>query len=171
MKPLFIKKNGTVSKVSGIIMNLIPSYTLAEYNALTHKPLLWIRTDEEYAQIPSEDVSYGSGSVKDVLDLFSPTSYRADGMTFTDCTRISGGYLLIGNLFILNIRIEVNTASSSTKQYLTLPKTALALSAILAENASDDTAPIYSVVSQNGVYLRDTVANKGYALFGIFIVQ
>ena len=68
MKPLFIKKNGTVSKVSGIIMNLIPSYTLAEYNALTHKPLLWVRTDEEYAQIPSTDVSYGSGSVKDALD-------------------------------------------------------------------------------------------------------
>lgn len=68
MKPLFIKKNGTVSKVSGIIMNLIPSYTMAEYNALTHKPLLWVRTDEDYAQIPSEDVSYGSGSVKDALD-------------------------------------------------------------------------------------------------------
>lgn len=68
MKPLFIKKNGTVSKVSGIVMNLIPSYTLAEYNALTHKPLLWVRTDEDYAQIPSEDVSYGSGSVKDALD-------------------------------------------------------------------------------------------------------
>ena len=68
MKPLFIKKNGTVSKVSGIIMNLIPSYTMAEYNALTHKPLLWVRTDEDYAQIPSTDVSYGSGSVKDALD-------------------------------------------------------------------------------------------------------
>ena len=68
MKPLFIKKNGTVSKVSGIIMNLIPSYTLAEYNALTHKPLLWVRTDEEYAQIPATDVSYGSGSVEDALD-------------------------------------------------------------------------------------------------------
>lgn len=68
MKPLFIKKNGTVSKVSGIVMNLIPSYTLAEYNSLTHKPLLWVRTDEEYAQISSEDVSYGSGSVKDALD-------------------------------------------------------------------------------------------------------
>ncbi len=74
MKPLFIKKNGTVSKVSGIIMNLIPSYTLAEYNALTHKPLFWVRTDEEYAQIPSEDVSYGSGSVKDALDVLNADS-------------------------------------------------------------------------------------------------
>lgn len=73
MKPLFIKKNGTVSKVGGIIMNLIPSYTLAEYNALTHKPLLWVRTDEEYAQIPSEDVSYGDGSVKDALDGLQKT--------------------------------------------------------------------------------------------------
>jgi len=68
MKPLFIKKNGTVSKVSGIVMNLIPSYTLAEYNALTHKPLFWVRTDEEYAQISSEDVSYGNSTVKEELD-------------------------------------------------------------------------------------------------------
>lgn len=77
MKPLFIKKNGTVSKVSGIIMNLIPSYTMAEYNALTHKPLFWVRTDEDYAQIPSTDVSYGSGSVKDALDgkISVPTFY------------------------------------------------------------------------------------------------
>lgn len=41
---------------------------MAEYNALTHKPLFWVRTDEDYAQIPSEDVSYGSGSVEDALD-------------------------------------------------------------------------------------------------------
>ena len=79
MKPLFIKKNGTVSKVSGIIMNLIPSYTMAEYNALTHKPLLWVRTDEDYAQIPSEDVSYGNVSVEDALD---DTVSKANGGRF-----------------------------------------------------------------------------------------
>ena len=88
MKPLFIKKNGTVSKVSGIIMNLIPSYTMAEYNALTHKPLFWVRTDEEYAQIPSEDVSYGSGSVKDELDELADGLASKIGLT----ARISGTY-------------------------------------------------------------------------------
>lgn len=41
MKPLFIKKNGTVSKVSGIIMP---------------------------ASYPSANVTYGSGSVEDALD-------------------------------------------------------------------------------------------------------
>ena len=88
MKPLFIKKNGTVSKVSGIIMNLIPSYTLAEYNALTHKPLFWVRTDEEYAQIPASDVSYGNGSVEDALDnrVSVPTS------SATEVTSVNGTY-------------------------------------------------------------------------------
>lgn len=41
MKPLFIKKNGTVSKVSGIVMP---------------------------ASYPSSNVTYGSGSVEDALD-------------------------------------------------------------------------------------------------------
>ena len=97
MKPLFIKKNGTVSKVSGIIMNLIPSYTMAEYNALTHKPLFWVRTDEDYAQIPASDVSYGSGSVEDALDGKVTEAFRANAKTipanssatfdFTDSTK------------------------------------------------------------------------------------
>ena len=121
MKPLFIKKNGTVSKISGIVMNLIPSYTLAEYNALTHKPLFWVRTDEEYAQISSENVSYGNSTVKEELDeinadifkrpigydfdnrvgLTNGVEYTApsDGLIRVSCGRTNGNYtkLFIGS--------------------------------------------------------------------------
>lgn len=97
MKPLFIKKNGTVSKVSGIIMNLIPSYTLAEYNALTHKPLLWVRTDEEYAQIPASDVSYGSATVEDALDgLVNLSVLNGCGFSVVNDTPLSNGFLGLG---------------------------------------------------------------------------
>ena len=75
-------------------MNLIPSYTLAEYNALTHKPLFWVRTDEEYAQIPSTDVSYGSGSVKDALDglnaMTKKKSYTCTTSTHTGSDPFTG---------------------------------------------------------------------------------
>ena len=68
MKPLYIKKNGTSHKVAGIITALFPSYTLAEYTALDHKPLFWVRTDATYGAIPASMVSYDGGTVEDALD-------------------------------------------------------------------------------------------------------
>ena len=48
----------------------LPEMTLAEWLALPEeeRPKTWIRTDADYTDIPAENVSYGSGSVKDVLD-------------------------------------------------------------------------------------------------------
>lgn len=48
----------------------LPEMTLAQWLALpvAERPKEWIRTDAEYTDIPAENVSYGSGSVKDALD-------------------------------------------------------------------------------------------------------
>lgn len=57
--------------VNGVLqagINDIPSYTRAEYEALTEKPEYWICTDMEYNDLPSEYVTYESGTVKDALD-------------------------------------------------------------------------------------------------------
>lgn len=50
----------------------LPEMTLAEWLALpvAERPKEWIRTDADYTDIPAENVSYGSGSVKDALDGF-----------------------------------------------------------------------------------------------------
>lgn len=61
MKPLFIKKNGTVSKVSGIVMP---------------------------ASYPSSNVTYGSGSVKTALDGLIPITASTDGGTVFTVSRI-----------------------------------------------------------------------------------
>ena len=132
MKPLFIKKNGTVSKVSGIIMNLIPSYTMAEYNALTHKPLLWVRTDEEYAQIPSEDVSYGSGSVKDALDglntLTTKKSYTCTTSAHTGSDPFTGHTVstncsvsTYGRIVVATVDFTVTDANVTTTSWSNNP--------------------------------------------------
>jgi len=133
MKPLFIKKNGTVSKVSGIIMNLIPSYTMAEYNALTHKPLLWVRTDEEYAQIPSEDVSYGSGSVEDALDDMNtkmPFKTLSTNMVIKNITGLADNtaietdaWIPNAGLYLINIFISpLNVQSANPQVIITVLK-------------------------------------------------
>ena len=117
MKPLFIKKNGTVSKVSGIIMNLIPSYTMAEYNALIHKPLFWVRTDEEYAQIPATDVSYGSGSVKDALDgLGEKVKYKDVASKFilhSTATAVQKSFHLYGNVLFYALWVTFSETPSA----------------------------------------------------------
>lgn len=126
MKPLFIKKNGTVSKVSGIVMNLIPSYTLAEYNALTHKPLLWVRTDEEYAQIPASDVSYGSGSVEDALD----GSIKVKMLTYSVTTgNANTHYFNNGTANIAKGQVALNTHAD-------YPSTAVGAVAVSARSSS-----------------------------------
>lgn len=126
MKPLFIKKNGTVSKVSGIVMNLIPSYTLAEYNALTHKPLLWVRTDIEYAQIPASDVSYGSGSVEDALDgLGEMVTYKNVASEFTlhsTVTAVQKTFFLYGNVLFYSLFVSFSATPSAQIDVVTTTK-------------------------------------------------
>ena len=150
MKPLFIKKNGTVSKVSGIIMNLIPSYTLAEYNALTHKPLLWVRTDEEYAQIPASDVSYGSGSVEDALDGFivenktvwANLTLAANSSTTVQTSDISkSGYTPIGI-----VGYSFDGSNGNCLSYSKLTVSSNALTYLVANNGNSSASSVNCVV-------------------------
>ena len=55
----------------------VPKMTLAEYNALTNKPKLWLRTDapESDRGISANDVEYSTGvSVEDKIDTISSYS-------------------------------------------------------------------------------------------------
>jgi hypothetical protein len=50
--------------------NTLPKMTMAEYLALpvSERPTYWECTDKDYDEISAEDVTYGSGTVKDALD-------------------------------------------------------------------------------------------------------
>ena len=63
--------------VSGI--NSIPRLTLAQYNALTVKPEVWIRTDapESYKRLSADEVSYDSNNtVEDAIDSINDAIYE-----------------------------------------------------------------------------------------------
>lgn len=78
--------------VNGVLqagVNDIPSYTRAEYEALTEKPEYWICTDEDYSDLSAENVTYGSGTVKDALDAL-----KIKTKTVTGTTSSSGGLYL-----------------------------------------------------------------------------
>ena len=59
----------------------IPSMTLAQYNALTNKPKLWIRTDAPDSDrgINADDIEYDNGvSVKEAIDGVSVLKINAN---------------------------------------------------------------------------------------------
>lgn len=65
--------------------NTLPQMTLAEYQALpvSERPTYWERTDLNYNNIPASNVTYGSGSVEDRLDMVS------NGVTFPSTAYIT----------------------------------------------------------------------------------
>ena len=71
--------NGTL--ISGA--NTLPKMTMAEYLALpaSERPTYWECTDKDYVDISAENVSYGSGSVKDALDKISIETTIVQGTT------------------------------------------------------------------------------------------
>ena len=115
--------------VSGL--NSIPRLTLAQYNALTVKPEVWIRTDapESYKRLSADEVSYDSNNtVKDKLDSISDTyeNFLAVGQRYLDTIQIklkSGvgqydalfsviGYNAYGALSMVITRNENNAVSA-----------------------------------------------------------
>ena len=112
---------------------------------------------------------------KVLFDHIAPSAYQYSDLTFTDCERNAGGYFIIGKLLVLNIRVYVNVASSSAKNYISFPsgkRPLMALLGLLAENSSDDSAPIYCVINDGGgLYMKGTTANKSYVISGMWLIS
>ena len=98
--------------ISGI--REIPHFTLAEYNALTNKPDLWIRTDAPDSDrgIDADDIEYDeNNSVKDKIDNI------VKAVKFSGTTSASGAMLLPSKA-IANYAINVIYDSSYTQRGL-----------------------------------------------------
>lgn len=118
--------------VNGVLqagVNDIPSYTRAEYEALTEKPEYWICTDEDYEDLPSEYVTYGSGTVKDALDDLRGTEYKSNSIVNISAYNSnencyvcpSEGYVRVGTsgdaMFMNNAGI-IESAGNSVSVYV-----------------------------------------------------
>jgi hypothetical protein len=86
--------------------------TMAEYLALpvSERPTYWECTDKDYDEISAEDVTYGSGSVKDALDeLNSSNSGGKITLSTTPYEAKTDGYIWIymtnqGSTYDVNLR-------------------------------------------------------------------
>ena len=108
-----------------------------------------------------------------IQNMFENRNYSKEGITFTDCTYVDGGYVDFGDFVLFNIRVTITVASSTTKQYMTLPnsiKSRSSIAALTAMNVTTDDAPIYAIsTSGAAIHLKDTLANKAYSIFGMWL--
>jgi len=101
-----------------------------------------------------------------------PSGYSTDGLTFTDCTLVNGGYFKIGKMVVLNIRVKVTASSSVTKAYIDLPNKitpSTTLIGLTAQQSTDDLPPIFSVISIGKIFMKNTTDNKDYVISGAWL--
>lgn len=103
-----------------------------------------------------------------------PSGYSTNGITYNGCTHVVGGYAVIGKLVLLNITVGITTASSTTRQYITLPSTlcpVITYLSLVGQNTSDDAAPNYCLITSAGaIYLKGTTASKNYSISGAWLI-
>ena len=68
--------------------------------------------DTEWKTLDASDVG-ALPSTTTAADLLSNLTYSTDGLTFSNGTILDGGYCKIGNLVIVNMRINVTTGISA----------------------------------------------------------
>lgn len=120
----------------------------------------------------SADYCIMSDGETSVESAIAPSGYSTDGLTFTDCTWVNGGYFKIGKMAVLNIRVKVTASSSVTKAYINLPNKitpSTTLIGLTAQQSTDDLPPIFSVISIGKIFMKNTTDNKDYVISGAWL--
>ena len=121
MATWYIDSNGNKHLISGMVTGELPKYTMAEYTALTDKPIDWICTDydatSEYG-INDTEVKHGDTTVNAVLNSASEV---LTPLAETNITIKSGGYCKIGKLVVFNVEIQSSQATTSNTPLFRIP--------------------------------------------------
>ena len=96
---------------------IVIEVTQAEYDQLVLdgdlQPLTtYILTDAPNLNATSEDLSYDGGATS-VHDILNPTAYSTTGLTYSGVSLEQGGYIKIGKMVIVNIRVKATTSLTS----------------------------------------------------------
>jgi len=100
--------------------NTLPKMTMAEYLALpvSERPTYWECIDKDYDDISAEDVSYGSGTVKDALD---GTDFFSNITTPSGVTLHEGYAKIINGVKYIYLRFEISSGITSRTLLGTMP--------------------------------------------------
>lgn len=105
-----------------------------------------------------------------INNIFTDLQYTTEGLTTSNCVINNGGYYRIGNIIIVNMRI--NPTVTGLNSFVSgLPKASVNGTTLAIGNTTDGTGTAYfASVSGSGV-LRANIptANKNYSIGGIYI--
>ena len=143
------------------------------YNAnnVVFYPMLRFASDPDDTYVPYAMTN------KELTDMF-PSSYKSDNLTMlTGCSYVAGGYVKIGNIVVVDVRIKVDEAVSEigltglpTYAQKTLNNKTIVL--VQCTNHSDDSnAFLYANVAPNGKMhaLGTVVQGKEYGFSGVYL--
>lgn len=143
----------------------VPQMTLAEYNALTNKPKLWLRTDapESDRGISASDVEYSTGvSVEDMLDSEVITvTNKSSTISYVNAFRI--GKLVVVDFFC--VEITANTVLFTLPESVR-PSENKSTTQWLPSDASSYGSKTFSLVASNG----NVICNQGVYRGGVKLI-
>lgn len=105
-----------------------------------------------------------TGTIK---NPFVGLSYTNNGLVTTGCTIVGGGYAKLGNIVIVNIRIQVTSVGAVVQGF---PKPVLAASVPMVASAGYDTVnerAAYFYVNSNGVLVFPAALGTGTFLLSL----
>jgi len=123
--------------------------------------------DESVSDVFTADmVGYGTGTVKSTLDC----SLSTDGLSFEYCTYKSGGYAVIGNMVVVNLRIT-NDGTSNNRKIYGLPQytTQYQHVALNAVDASSNTVTFAAVSGAGVIAVVNNSSGVDTIISGVYI--
>lgn len=139
----------------------VPSMTLAQYNALTNKPKLWIRTDapEGDRGINADDIQYDNGTVKEALDAKDITiTNKASTINYVKAFRV-------GNLVYIEFFCVGSTANTNlfTIEESARPSSNVTTMEWLTTDANTSGSKTFTLSSSTGNVSCDGAVYRGQA--------
>lgn len=87
-----------------IYNNILWKCKLANTNVPPSESTQWTA-----CKVASEFSALNTKLDKNIADLYN-SSFTTSGLTFVNCTYVSGGYVKIGNIVIIELRVKINTS-------------------------------------------------------------
>ena len=142
---------------------------MSNSSVATIRPMLRTAADPDDTYVPYAMTN------RELTEMF-PTEYSTSGLTYTNCSYVSGGYCKIGKIVIVDIRVLTDSTSNIVitgfPGYNSKTVNNKNIVPVNAFNMTDDSnARYYSTIRNDGYLsvLGGIVANKEYAMSAVYL--
>lgn len=126
----------------------------------------------EVNKADSADVEQLNDDMLDIIDQLNPSAYISEGLTYDNCTYIKGGYVKIGKLVIVNIRIAVDDTGASVSGFPTYFNKSNINIVSCSVMGTGSSIAYKGYISQDGkLTIENVLANSNYVISASYIAD